>query len=249
MPPDVEPLADALRYAAQGWPVLPCHTPIQSGCSCSIRGCSSPGKHPRLTNGLTGASTDRFAIERWWHRWPTANVAIRTGEPSGLVVVDVDRRAGGDRTLAALVELHGVLPATLAVCTGDGLHLYFAHPGQLVRNDSGRRVGPGVDVRADGGYVLAPPSLHHSGRRYETVDRSMPVASMPPWLRQLVLPAPPVRTGDRRLQVVRDGSAWARAALDNEVASVCHAVAGERNATLNRSAFSLGQIVAGGGLD
>ena len=150
----------AVRFAARGWAVLPCHTPVNGGCSCSKTDCSAPGKHPRLVNGLNGASTDRAAIEQWWNRWPEANLGIRTGEASGLVVVDIDRRSGGDRTLSQLVDQHDKLPSTLAVRTGDGVHLYFAHPGWPVRNDAGRRLGPGIDVRGEGGYVLAPPSLH-----------------------------------------------------------------------------------------
>ncbi len=147
----------AVRYAARGWAVLPCHTPHADRCSCSKPDCSAPGKHPRLVNGLNGASIDRAAIEQWWNRWPDANIGIRTGEASGLVVVDIDRRSGGDRTLSQLVDQHDKLPSTLAVRTGDGVHLYFAHPGWPVRNDAGRRLGPGIDVRGEGGYVLAPP--------------------------------------------------------------------------------------------
>ena len=244
----VDPLTGALRYAENGWPVLPCHSPTRFGCSCSLTDCSSPGKHPRLSNGLTGASTDPYTIERWWHRWPTANIAIRTGEPSGLVVVDVDRRAGGHRTLSELVERHGVLPATMTVRTGDGIHLYFAHPGRAVSNDAGRRVGAGIDIRGDGGYVLAPPSLHHTGRRY-AVEAERAIAPMPEWIRELVAPTPPVRATVPRASVSRDGSAWARAALENEIAAVGRAHVGTRNATLNRAAFSLGQIVAGGELE
>jgi hypothetical protein len=168
---------------------------------------------------------------------------------SGLVVVDVDRRGGGDRTLTQLVKQHGPLPPTYAVHTGDGVHLYFQHPGTPVPNDASRRLGPGIDIRGDGGYVLAPPSLHHSGQRYRTLDDSTPVAELPTWMQQLVVPAPAARPVGPRLGDVRDGGAWAQAALDREASAVRAAQVGERNTALNRSAFSLGQIVAGGALN
>jgi hypothetical protein len=238
----------ALSYASRGWAVLPCHSPTGGGCTCSATECSSPGKHPRLVNGLTGATTDSSDIEGWWRRWPNANVAIRTGEVSGLVVIDIDRRGGGDGTLAKLVKQHGRLPKTLAVQTGDGVHLYFQHPGCPVPNDASRRLGPGIDIRGDGGYVLAPPSLHHNGRRYRALDATVPAAAIPVWMQQLIVPVP-VRRVDRSVDRVRDGTAWARAALDSEASVVRAGQVGERNALLNRSAFSLGQIVAGGELE
>jgi hypothetical protein len=238
----------ASQYATRGWPVLPCHTPTRTGCSCSDAECSSPGKHPRLVNGLHGATTDLVEIEEWWQRWPNANVAIQTGDVSGLVAIDIDRRGGGDRTLADLVRQHERLAKTLAVQTGDGVHLYFQHPGRRVPNDASRRLGPGIDIRGDGGYVLAPPSLHRNGRRYAAIDETMPPAVMPAWLQDLVVPPalpPAVRPDD----LIGDHAEWARAALKNEAAAVRAGQVGERNTILNRSAFSLGQIVAGGGLE
>jgi hypothetical protein len=146
------------------------------------------------------------------------------------------------------VQQYGRLPKTLAVQTGDGVHLYFEHPGPTVPNDASRRLGPGIDIRGDGGYVLAPPSLHHNGRHYRAIDSTMPVIAMPAWMHHLVVPAPAPRTV-RPVGFVRDGTAWARAALESEAAAVRAGQVGERNTILNRSAFSLGQIVAGGALD
>jgi hypothetical protein len=163
-------------------------------------------------------------------------------------VIDVDRRGGGDRTLAELVKRYGRIPKTLAVQTGDGVHLYFEHPGHTVPNDASRRLGRGIDIRGDGGYVLAPPSLHHNGRHYRAIDATMPVIPMPAWMHHLVVPAPAPRTV-RPVGFVRDGTAWARAALESEAAAVRAGQVGERNTILNRSAFSLGQIVAAGDLD
>lgn len=156
----------ALAYAAEfGWAVMPLHTPTVEGCSCRQASCESVGKHPRTMNGLKGATTDAEQIRAWWRIWPDANVGIATGATSGLVVVDVD----GPEGEAALDALGGV-PLTPTVLTGKGRHLYFLHPGGEVRNSAGR-LGAKVDTRGDGGYVVAPPSVHASGARY-TWDRA-----------------------------------------------------------------------------
>lgn len=108
-------------------------------------------------------------IERWWLRWPDANVGIVTGAISGLVVLDVDPRHGGDASLERWTQAHGPLPPTVeARSGGGGRHLYFAHPGGIIHN----RVEflPGIDVRADGGLIVAPPSVHPNGRRYVWVE-------------------------------------------------------------------------------
>lgn len=153
-------------YAKNGWPVVPLHTPSgDGGCSCS-RGkeCPSPGKHPRTPNGFKDASTDSFQIGEWWEKWPDANIGIVTGAVSGLFVLDVDLRHGGDETLAQMERQYGALPRTAKVRTGGGWHYYFRHPGGEVRSG---KLGPGIDLKADGGYVVAPPSLHASGQSYE----------------------------------------------------------------------------------
>lgn len=158
----VAPAEAALAYAALGWPVLPLHTPTGGVCSCNRNDCDSVGKHPRNANGKDGASTEEDEIRRWWRMWPNANIGIRTGAESGIVVVDFDNRHGATKSLATLN-----MPDTLEAETGDGKHLYFQHPGGSVRCASG--ILPGVDLRADGGYVVAPPSLHRSGRKYRFI--------------------------------------------------------------------------------
>ena len=242
----------ALDYARRGWPVFPCHAPIAGGCSCGLRGCASPGKHPRVVRGLHEATTDVVTIAGWWQRWPRANVAIRTGVVSGLVVIDVDPPHGGGDSLATLTARHGPLPWTMAVRTGSGgTHLYLAHPGGQVRNTAGTRLGTGIDVRGDGGYVIAPPSVHVSGACYSW---SNPVAEtappVPAWLVERLRPPAPrsAPTPDIRIDPAT-ATAWARSALEREVELVRSAPIGQRNMTLNRAAFSLGQIVSGGGLD
>jgi hypothetical protein len=117
----------------------------------------------------------------WWGRWRDANVAVRTGAASRAVVLDIDTPKGGQATLAALEREYGRLPPTYEVLTGGGgRHLYFAHPGTEVPCSEGK-LGPGLDVRGDGGYVVAPPSVHASGRPYKVLhDREL--APLPAWL-------------------------------------------------------------------
>jgi Bifunctional DNA primase/polymerase, N-terminal/Primase C terminal 1 (PriCT-1) len=129
----------------------------------------------------------------WFRTCPEAGIGIVTGTVSGLVVLDVDVRHGGDAALQRLEREHGRLPTTVECRTGGGgRHLYFAHPGGLVRNKVG--LAPGIDLRADGGYVVAPPSLHASGLRYVWVAGRAPddmaVTPLPDWLRRYAIDEP-----------------------------------------------------------
>lgn len=245
------PLNAALDYAARGWAVFPCHSIHGAGCSCHRVDCSSPGKHPRIGGGLTAASTDPEAIRRWWRQWPSANVAIRTGAASGLVVVDIDPDHGGARTLDELVRRHGEIPDGPIVRTGSGgTHLFFEHPGEKVRNSAGV-LGPGIDVRGDGGYVIAPPSRHISGATYQWEASGSDPPALPGWI--LDTAREPVRNAPSRehepIRIDRAIAAWARAALEDEAARVRTAPEGTRNSELNRAAFCVGQIVGAGLLD
>ena len=155
----------ALEYAARGWRVFPCWWIENRQCACPKgAACPSPGKHPLTRHSANDASTDPVQIRTWWTRRPLAHVAIATGAESGLVVIDLDRKPGKDG-VASLKAL-GKVPATLTARTGSGgLHLYFRHPGGCVPNSVGK-LGPGIDVRGDDGYVIAPPSGHISGGHY-----------------------------------------------------------------------------------
>ena len=174
----------AVAYAAAGLPVLPLHVPFDGVCSCGASGCRSPGKHPRLRDGLKGATSDVAMVAEWWLRWPGANVGICTGARSGLLVLDVDVEHGGVAALEALVRERGPLPKTPEAWTGGGgRHYYFLHPGVSVRNSAGR-LGDGLDVRGDGGDVVAAPSLHVTGRPYRWIRQlgDTRLAEPPPWL-------------------------------------------------------------------
>jgi hypothetical protein len=246
------PLTAAVVYARRGWPVFPCHTAVghpSAACTCGHADCASPGKHPRIAGGLRSATTDEATIRRWWARWPRANVALRTGSASGLVVVDVDPAHGGGESLLQLFDQYGrFVDGTRAVRTGGGgWHFYFEHPGTFVKNDTGRRLGPGIDVRGDGGYVLAPPSVHASGGTYELGEGARLPAPLPEWLVERLTAEPERRLPPAPTEPVPDR--WAAAALDGEMERLLAAKQGCRNDTLNRIAFRLGQIVAAGGLD
>lgn len=160
-------LDSALTYVKRGWPVFPVFEPTENGeCVCGNPECSSPAKHPRTKHGVLDASADEIKVRYWWEQWPKANIGLVTGAASGLVVLDVDPRHGGDKSLVEWESRYGHLPVTLECLTGGGgRHLYFAHPGNPVKNKVG--LAPGLDLRGDGGYVVAPPSVHISGGIYQ----------------------------------------------------------------------------------
>lgn len=202
--------AAALAYAARGWHVFPAWWPIQTGCACG-RGedCPRPGKHPlaRLApNGLLDATSDATVVGGWWRQYPRANVAIRCGAESGLIVLDVDAYKTGLDSLDALEASNGKLPYSLRARTGSGggsVHILLQHPrdGRRISSNSSGKLGPGLDVKADGGYIIAAPSLHSSGGRYEWVDEDdSRLEPAPAWFLQLLgqsssHPTDPIHTG------------------------------------------------------
>lgn len=182
---NLDPGPWALRYAASGLPVLPLHTMRGGRCTCRRSDCHSPAKHPLTEHGKDSASTDAVQIAAWWRRWPWANVGLRP--PLGVTVLDVDPRNGGDTSLLALTRQYGVLPPTLTARTGSGgLHIWLAYGGP-----TRGRLCRGVDVKTNRGYVVAPPSIHASGDRYEWVT-GLPTARAPGWVRRLLDPPPRV---------------------------------------------------------
>jgi putative DNA primase/helicase len=177
------------------------------------------GKVPLSANGLKDATTELARVDQWWQRsWPGANVGIRTG--AGLLVLDVDPRDGGDDSLHELEREHGELPRTVQVVTGSGGAHYWFKCGEPIRNSAGR-LGPGIDIRGDGGYVVAPPSRHESGRLYEWENDpdETPLAPAPTWLLERL-------REDKR----RNGGA------PKNATTIPH---GERNAALTRMAGAM----------
>lgn len=177
----------ALWYAERGWPVIPLHSIRDGGCTCGRGACGSPGKHPRTPKGLTDASTDAATIDSWWSRWSDANIGIVMGAATGVVAIDIDPRNGGDNSRAELEAEYGKLPPTVEALTGGGgQHLFFTHPGGKLAG----KLGPGIDVKAIGGYVVAAPSTHVSGERYRWREGHGPhersPVPLPGWLRLLL---------------------------------------------------------------
>ncbi len=205
----------ALAYAGRGWDVLPLYSIRPDGsCECGNPDCGrNAGKHPRNENGLTGASRDPAMVKTWWDKWPTANVGIRTGTMSGLVVIDVDQRHEGFDTLYELIKAHGPLPETVEQVTGSGgRHLLFQHPGRDVKNDSqGKVLGQGIDIRGDGGYIVAPPSKHKDGGVYaweaSSLPSKTPLSPLPDWMLTLILAEPLAKptTNGHGPRIINDG--------------------------------------------
>lgn len=119
-------------------------------------------KVPLTPHGCLDASQSHEQVTTWWTRWPDANLGLATGTVSGVLVVDVD---GADGEIA--LEQYGPLLATVEARTGKGRHLYFTLPNGVRLGNSARRLGPQLDTRGDGGYVVAPPSIHPNGHAYQ----------------------------------------------------------------------------------
>jgi putative DNA primase/helicase len=241
-------LTAAVRYASRGYPVFPCHHPTPSGgCSCGDVACGNIGKHPRTINGLKNATTDEDQVRAWWAKWPDANIGLRCGGQERLVILDVDDPD-------AATTLPAPLPATYTTQTGrnggSGRHYWYRLPDGVTLTNSRGALPDKIDIRGDGGYVIAPPSLHATGERYRVAERRK-IAELPAMIVQLTAAAKrasvPPRTPPREW-LDQDGTSYGRRALDAETALVARAAEGTRNEQLNRSAFSLGQLVAGGEL-
>lgn len=183
-PPDfnASPLDWAQWYAAQGWPVLPTHTPQPHGCSCNDGPhCAKTGKHPRVS--WNQASTNQSTIKDWWTQWPDANIQLMTG--SAFCVLDIDNRHHGKESLLALEKQYGILPQTPQVVSGSGsAHYYFQLPTDGCATVDG--IAEGIDMKCYRGLIVAPPSLHANGHRYEwdmlfSLD-AFDLAPVPQWV-------------------------------------------------------------------
>ena len=149
--------------------------------SLAVFPCVPREKRPATASGCKDATTDAGTIRQWWAQEPSYNVAIATGAASAVFAVDVDG-LDAEIELRKLEADHGKLPATVEVITARGRHLYFKTPDVPVRNSAGK-IAAGIDVRGDGGYVLAPPSVHPSGKAYAwSVDSAAAFADAPAWL-------------------------------------------------------------------
>jgi len=223
-------LDDALKLAERDYAVFP---------------CAPRGKIPLTSHGCLDATTDEAQIRRWWSQWPEANVAVATGEVSrgGLLVVDLDGRQGM-RAWVELARRHGRLPLTLIAETGGGgAHLVFAGKGP----NSAGKLGPGIDTRGTGGYIVAPPSVHPSGRPYRWLTDREPVR-VSSWLSEALLARPEPRP-PLAMPVYRNGNGNGKALLLGLMRAVLDAPEGQRNNCLNWAAYHGGQHVDAGRID
>jgi hypothetical protein len=239
-------------YAALGYPVLPVWPPRPSGaCACPRgRSCPWPGKHPLSAlapHGLHDATTEMATVRAWWHTWPSANLALRTG-PGSFDVADIDSQQGVEALRAIFHNAPAALPQGPLARTGGGWHLLFRPTGLGNRV----RLLPGVDWRGAGGLVVVWPSVHASGRRYTWARPLVPAAELPkvpPTLRRLLAPPAAARQPPPSSDPpISAAGVYATAALAGECARVRATPPGGRNHAVNRAAFKLGRLVAAGAL-
>ena len=173
----------ALEYAERGWKVLPLHFINNRGCCSCHKGeaCGSAGKHPVLKHGLKDASRDPADIKKWWTRWELSNIGIVTGHASGFWVLDIDPRNGGDDSLADIELEHGSI-STLTANTGGGGHHYLFNMPKGGLNCG--KLRDGIDIKGEGGYIVATPSNHVSGGVYRWAN-DLEIADAPDWLLDL----------------------------------------------------------------
>ncbi len=228
----------AFRYALRGLAVFP----LAVGAKVPLAG----------THGCLDGMTDPDVARARWTKTPRANIGAATGCESGIWVLDVDvdvrHSHGGDKSLAELEAEHGPLPLTIEASTPrGGRHLYWRWPttGPEIRNSAGR-VGPGLDVRGEGGQIVLPPSVLSDGRGYRWVKNGVRTfAEAPPWLVTLALPPPlPPRPKPKTLN--GDVDVYCAAAITDELRLLARAALYQRNDQLNKSAFALAQFVAAG---
>lgn len=162
----------ALAYADRGWSVFPIRPKL---------------KAPMTKHGFKDASCYLNKVKEWWGEYPQANIGVATGQVSGLLVVDIDPRNGGEQSFKEFQKLYGPMPHMPTVKTGgDGKHFFLKHPGG---NIPGRtNILPGIDIKSDGGYVLAPPSIHPNGKPYvwEVDPDQVELADLPDSFRDVI---------------------------------------------------------------
>lgn len=189
----------AHEYSAEGWRVLPLYTVRADGtCDCYRgAGCPSPGKHPRLRQGVKEASTDGKKIDYWGSMWPESNIGLATGPD--VIALDVDARHGGRERWEEFKRRFGLPRTRFAYTGGGGYHILY-----LTNRPFPNRVQlggfPGIDVRGLGGYICVAPSRHASGRTYRWQDWHAPIADAPVALVEQLAPS-----GGKRIRM-KDGA-------------------------------------------
>lgn len=243
------PLELAQHYVAQGWPVFPCRSHAEEHVDQATGEIITLGEKTPLTpNGFKGATRFPRIIERWWSDWPDAAVGLPTGEKTGFFALDIDNKPGGANGFDWLSEMeaeHGPLPDTARVTSPNGgLHIYFKY---VVGTRNRGALGAGVDIRSEGGYVLAAGSTMANGRSYKWETDTREIADAPAWLLDLLLPKSAPAHTQYSLSAATN-NAYVDAAVDRELADLAGAPMGTRNNALNDAAFSIGTIVGAGAL-
>lgn len=209
----------------------------------------SPGsKYPiKGSHGLLDATDDPDVTRLRWQREPHANIGAATGSRSGFWVLDIDP-PNGPGSLATLEAEHGLLPATIEASTPrGGRHLYWiwSANGPEIRNSTSR-IGPGLDVRGEGGSIVLPPSLLADGRCYRWIDNGVHTfIDAPEWLVRLTLPPPPPPKPKLKPPPA-DTTRYVATAITAEFHQLEGAQEGTRNDQLNRSAFAIAGFVHAG---
>jgi hypothetical protein len=227
------PLEQALEYARRGWPVFPCRWD----------GGPRLRKTPLTQNGFKSASSDPETIRRWWLRWPAALIGVPTGAISGIVVLDIDVKRPKANGFDTLEDLGHPLPETpMAHTESGGLHVYCQCPNEQVQNNAGR-IGPGLDTRANGGYVIGPsPGSGYSWDSVWNFDTCTPIEA-PAWL----WPPPPSRPRSTVPLRPSEGlSPYGKAALLGAGDAIVAAGPGKQEVTLNAECFSIGTLAGAG---
>ena len=220
----------AVAYAQAGWLVFPC----------------KQDKSPYTTHGFKDATSDLEQIREWWAKWPKASIATPTGPKNGLVVLDEDEPYGPEARKELETE-NGPLLETLTQQTGGGgkQYIYQYPQGEDIPSRNGV-LAKNIDIKATGGYIVLPPSLHNSGNRYKWLKKKKP-SPYPQWLVELTRRGQKPRKNTPTTS--EDTTAYGRRSLETETARILQAPETTRNDTLNKVSFSLGQLVAGGELD
>jgi hypothetical protein len=243
-------LEAAVNYARDGKPVFPCN-PFDKA---PLVGCDrdADGNKIEKTGGYYKATTDENQIRIWWTKWPNAMIGIRMGFTSGIWAIDPDvpdtlDDPDGIQNWDELQEVHGLAPPTRAHRTpSGGLHLLFKwRADKPVTTAEGRLSGLGINVRGEGGYIIAPPSINTNTVPYEVFDASE-ISEAPDWLYDLILGEEKVEeTPEFKAASLSSGALrrYGDAALRNEVDKLSQTTTC-RNIALNKAAFSLGQLVA-----
>jgi len=224
----------AFRYVEHGLSVFP---------------CKEMAKTPRTKNGCREATTSYDMVTEWEVKWPNANIGIATGEVSGIWVLDLD----GEEAEAWLAT-HPALPATPEVATKKGRHIYFKMPEGVEINNSASQLAPHVDVRGNGGYVIAPPSAHPEGGVYmwhkELKPSTTPFAFAPDWLLELVVKKERKRAAPEAVKRPESASSssYVKKVVDEEYRILATTTQGSRNHQLFKSTVAMANYIGQGGL-